>query len=108
MTAFDPQPGDFVSETLWTDTRVYTVVKRTAKTITVRPCLRGARVKRDNPGGNPWPVDWDAAHASDDDSHDRTLRLRKDGTYRSGPGGRPFRPATRIDGVPCFYTDYRE
>lgn len=107
--AADFQVGDFLVETLVTDTRAYEVVGRTAKTLTVYPCADGAVVKRENRDGNPWPCVWTAIQSCDErvKSAERVVRLRKDGTYRVSSWA-PLRHAPLIDGVPCTFTDYRE
>lgn len=104
--ADDVQPGDFVQYTLVTDTRVYEVVGKTAKTLRIRPANKGERVASENHDGNPYPVVWTEAE-SDPDGAVITVRLRKDGTYRLANWARPLRPATIVEGKPVFYTDYR-
>lgn len=106
--AADFQVGDFLVETLVTDTRAYEVIAKTAKTLRLRPCGIGKAVKRENRDGNPWPCVWSAITRWPTDECDRTVRLRKDGTYRSANWGKPLRHAPLIDGVPCTFTDYRE
>lgn len=102
----NPQPGQFVSYALVTDTVTYRVEKVTAKTITLRPCKSGEVVKSENRDGNPFPVVWTEAVPMED-APSRVVRLRKDGTYRLADWARPLRPATMIDGKPVKYTDYR-
>lgn len=95
----------YLSETLVTDTIVYEIVGRTAKTLTLRKMRHGDLARKVNHGGNPYPCVWE--YAVPGDGPTITVRLRKDGTYRTGQGGRPLRPATKIDGRPVIYTDYR-
>ena len=103
---FEFKVGDFVSETLVTDTRTYEVVATTAKTIKVRTTSQGDVVKSESRDGNPWPLTWTEV-VSDPNGRVFTLRLRKDGTYRMGDGANRLRPATVVDGKPTSYTDYR-
>jgi hypothetical protein len=104
---FAPQVGDFVAETLVTDTVVYEVVAVTAKTIQVRT-TRGTNnvLKSENRGGNPYPVQWTEV-LSDPTGKVRRLGKRKDGTFRWAANSGKFRAATLIDGKPVNYTDYR-
>ena len=99
-------PGDFLAETLVTDTRVYEVVGRTAKTLKLRSTKGGETLRRENRDGNPYPVIYTAA-LPDPQGTVMTVRLRKDGTYRTAGWANPLRPATTIDGKPATYTDYR-
>ena len=106
-TAFQPKPGDFVSETLVTDTRTYEVVAVTAKTIKVRTTTQTNNVLRSEcRDGNPWPCQWTEV-ASNPGGKVFTLRLRNDGTYRFGKNSGKFRAATMVNGKPASYTDYR-
>jgi hypothetical protein len=98
-------PGMFLAETLWTDTRVYEVVRVTARTITVRSTMAGEILDRRDDGSG-FPTVWTEA-LSDPDGYVKTVRVRKDGTVRTGQGARPMRPAGDIDGRPVTYTDYR-
>lgn len=103
--------GDFLSESLVTDTLVWEVVKVTAKTITVRPTLSGEKVHKDercDEGAYGLSVVWQE-QVSNPDAEPRTLRLRKDQTIRAGShvGASPFYPTTRINGVPARRIDYR-
>lgn len=102
----DISQARFVSELLVTDTIVYEVVGRTAKTVKLRTTRRGEVLKRENRDGNPYPCTW-TEELPDPDARVRTCRLRKDGTYRMHYSGNPIRPATMIDGKPASYTDYR-
>jgi hypothetical protein len=101
-----PQTGDYVEELLWTDTRVYEVVGRTERTVTLRHTQRGPVVKNQTINGNPYPVTFYAAMPSPD-ATGFVLRRRKDGTYRTGRGMNPLRPASVIDGQPVQRVDYR-
>lgn len=103
---FSPQPGDFVTYTLVTDTKTYRVEKVTAKTLTLRPCAQGEVVKSENRDGNPFPCVWREA-VPVEGAQTKVVRLRKDGTYRLDDWARPLRPATMIEGKPVVYTDYR-
>jgi hypothetical protein len=106
-TAFQPKPGDFVSETLVTDTRTYEVVAVTAKTIRVRTTGRTNNILRSEcRDGNPYPCTWFEV-TSDPTGKTFTLRLRQDGTYRFAANSGKFRPATMIDGKPASFVDYR-
>lgn len=98
--------GDFVSYTMVTDTQVYEVVAKTAKTITVRRARDGDFKESKHEGGNPYPLVW-TGQVADPDAEPRVLRWRKDGTIRSHRSGNPFRFATVIEGHPVRYTDYR-
>ena len=103
--------GDFLSESLVTDTLVYEVVKVTAKTITVRPTTGGGPVHEDercDKGANGLSVVWEEQVAKPE-AKTRTLRVRKDGTIRSGShvGARPFYPTRKVNGVPVRRVDYR-
>lgn len=107
-TAYEPQAGDFVSELLVTDTRVYEVTRRTASTLWLTPCRKGDVVKRENRDGNPWPLIWNEAIPYQGGDLIRVGR-RKDGSYRLGSyaGADRLRPAFMIDGRPVTVTDYR-
>ncbi len=108
--------GAFVAKTFVTDTKVYVIVKRTAKTITVRPASEGER-RWSEPSANPqWPVVYTEQVAMSDEAAaeaakhsffpiDRTCRINKLGQFALD-GGRPFYPATTIDGVAVRRTDY--
>jgi hypothetical protein len=100
----DFKVGDFIAYTLVTDSRVYEVVKTTAKTITVRPTQSGEVLESD---GSPYPVVWHEAVRMAGNGSDRVLRLRKDGTYRVADWARPFTLARMIDGKPVSRTDYK-
>ena len=99
-----PRAGAVAAYTLVTDTVVYDVVSTTAKTITVRPRLGTDTIlDRVNHDGNPYPV-LTLATASTPDADTRTLRLRKDGTYRMSRSSNPMR---FYDGDPGRRVDYR-
>lgn len=103
--------GDYLSESLVTDTLVYEVVKVTAKTVTVR------RMRSDGPahtdeqcdkGAHGLSVMWEEQVANPH-AETRTMRVRKDGTIRSGShaGASPFYPTRTINGVPVRRVDHR-
>lgn len=102
----DVQPGDFLNETLVTDTLCYEVIKVTPATITVRQTARGETIKSENRDGNPYPCTWTEA-LTDPTGRTSMVRRRKDGTYRMGQGGRALRHAILVDGKPATFTDYR-
>lgn len=93
----------YAVETLVTDTRSYDVLKSTARTVTVRPRTRTKEIVWVENPGEPFPVNHNATVA-DPDAPARTLRLRKDGTYRAYQGGHPLR---FTDTPPTERTDYR-
>ena len=96
--------GQFLVETLVTDTVAYEIVKVTDKTMTVRYCGHsGERIgERDVDG--PWPVVYSKI-TSEPNGPLFKVGLRKDGTYRVGT--HPLRDAPVHDGVPFTVTDYR-
>lgn len=97
-------PAAYATETLYTDTRAYDVVARTAATITIRPrTVTDEIVRREDWSGNGYPQVWRATK-SDENGPTRVLRRRKDGTYRVAPGARPLRFS---DEEPTAFTDYR-
>ena len=103
--------GDFLSESLVTDTLVYEVVKVTAKTVTVRPTMSGGAIyddERCDKGAHGLSVVWEE-QVTKPEAETRTLRVRKDGTIRAGShvGARPFYPARKVNGVPVRRVDYR-
>lgn len=104
---FNPQVGDFITETLVHDTCTHEVIGKTPKTIRIREAMRGEIVRSENRDGNPYPCVWHEA-VSNPNGKVRTLRLRKDGTYRVADWANPMRPAVVISGKPISYTDYRE
>lgn len=103
----DIKVGDFLSEILVTDTRIYEIIKITAKTVTLRDTKRGAVVRSVNIGGNPYPVSYEAAESLPT-ALTRTRRIRKDGSIKMANWGHPMYPAQTIDGIPVSRTDYRE
>lgn len=103
--------GDFLSESLVTDTIVYEVVKVTAKSVTVRPTMSGGPVHEDercDKGAHGLSVMWEE-QVTNPNAENRTLRVRKDGTIRAGShvGASPFYPARKVNGVPARRVDYR-
>lgn len=80
---------------LVTDTVCYDVIKQTAKTITLRRCLQGEKVRGE------FPVIYSEA-VSDPTSETTTLRLRKDGSFRLYNGGGKI----WFTSEPAFRTDY--
>lgn len=102
-TYFAPKVGDFLSETLVTDSRAYVVVAVTEKTIKVVPAGHGEVVKRQE-NGSPYPIVWSEIVAPENTSKAKAVRLRKDGTLRLGTN--PLYPATIINGTPATRTDY--
>lgn len=99
-------PGNFLTELLYTDTIGWEVVSTTPCSITVRGAHRGDVVRHDHIGGNPYPVTYYAL-SSDTEAPVRTLRRRKDGTFRTVRGGSPLMLADRIDGHAVEKVDYR-
>ena len=89
----------FVTETLVTDTLVYEVIEVTAKTMTIRTMTRGEQVYHN---GEPLPV-IGLRGVSNPLGDVKVVRLRKDGTYRTGRGMNPLRETTN----PVFMTDYK-
>ena len=99
----------YVSYTLVTDTRTYEIVRRTAKSIWVRPtkdsdapAIQDTMVDH---GPQLPPVVW-TPQVSDPTAPVTRLGLRKDGTYRMF-GTSILRPAAVFEGSPCRRTDYR-
>lgn len=91
----------YVYETLFTDTRCYEIVARTAKTLTLRPMNRGEATESRNVDGNPYPIVYVEAVPAPD-AETSVVRLRKDGTYRINS----WSPLRATDN-PVFVTDYR-
>ena len=107
----DVKAGDFLSESLVTDTLVYEVVKVTAKTVTVRRMMSGGPVHEDtrcDKGAHGLSVVWEE-QVTKPEAETRTLRVRKDGTIRAGShvGASPFYQTTKVNGVPVRRVDYR-
>lgn len=103
--------GDFLSESLVTDSIVYEVIKVTPKTVTVRSTQDGESFHDDercDKTANGLGVVW-TERVSNPEGSTRTLRVRKDGTVRSGShvGARPFYPTNKIDGKPVSRRDWR-
>lgn len=98
--------GDFVSEVLVTDTRVYRIAKRTEKVLYLQPCGQGEKISHENIDGNPYPVVYTEA-VPYEGAELRRVGLRADGTFRTCRSGAPLRPAHMIDGKPVTRTDYR-
>lgn len=103
--------GDFLAESLVTDTLVWEVIKITAKTVTVRATTGTGVVHKDeacDTTPNGLGVVWEE-QAGNPDFITKTLRVRKDGSIRNGDhaGVRPLRPATMVNGQPCRRIDYR-
>jgi len=106
----DGSTSDYLTETLVTDTVVYQVVARTASTIRVRRTRETGERWADgrcDVGAHGLTVQW-CAVAPDADDTPRTVRRRKDGTYRAGgPSSRPLRDAPTVGGVPVRRVDMR-
>ena len=103
--------GDFLSESLVTDTLVWEVVKVTAKTVTVRPTMSGGAVYDDarcDKGAHGLSVVWEE-QVTNPEAETRTLRVRKDGSVRLGShaGARPLYPTRKVNGVPVSRRDWR-
>lgn len=107
----DVQVGDFLSESLVTDTIVYEVIKVTAKSVTLRSTIAGAKVHEDkhcDKGAYGLSVVWQE-RVSNENGYTLTLRLRKDGSLRSGShaGAFPLYPAHTENGKPVSRCDNR-
>lgn len=102
------QPGSFVSYSLVTDSVTYEVIKTTERTITIRRTKQGEVLRKENYGGNPYPVLWKEC-VSDEEGRTMTLRQRKDGHFgpKCGASYSRIRHATLVDGKPVQRTDYR-
>ena len=103
--------GDFLSESLVTDTLVYEVVKVTKATVTVRRTMSGGPVHEDeacDKGAHGLSVMWEE-QVTKPEAETRTLRVRKDQTIRAGShvGASPFYPTRKVNGVPVRRVDYR-
>lgn len=107
-TTTDLAPIDtcrFVSELLWTDTRVWEVVKRTNATMTLRSTKHTDRSEPDmacDPGAYGTRVVRIEVE-SDKHGHTVTVRRRRGNHFAIG-GGRSLRPVT---GTPYARVDYR-
>lgn len=97
--------GDFISQTLVTDTVVYEVIDKTPKTILVRETTSGDVLLREESGNSNFPIVWTEARRFVVGKTYR-LRLRKDGTFRISGWANPLRKARLIDGKPARKTDY--
>ena len=103
--------GDFLSESLVTDTLVYKIVKVTKATVTVRRTMSGGPVHEDeacDKGAHGLSVVWEE-QVTNPEAETRTLRVRKDQTIRAGShvGASPFYPTRKVNGVPVRRVDYR-
>ena len=101
--------GDFLSELLYTDTLIWEVVATTAKTITIRGTRRTDKAKSSD-NGSPYPIVY-CEVGSDPTRETKVVKLRKDGTFRTGRGMNPLYPAPKMDfgsGIKTPYdkTDY--
>lgn len=76
----------YFNETLVTDVIAWEVVASTAKTITIRKMMEGDEVLRSDQERTT------RVAVSNPTGFEKTIRLRKDGTYRTGPGARPLCP----------------
>lgn len=99
----------FVRSVLHTDTVVYEIVARTARTLKLRrtkdiPGARWADLAADEGAHGLRPAFY--GQQPDPDAPTVTVRLRKDGTYRVDSWS-ALRPAPERDGVPARYTDWR-
>ena len=103
-TIAEAEVGDFVAELLVTDTRVYEVVRRTAKTLTLRTTRETDRTRRDGEeGAYGLRVVYTEVEA-DPEGRTFTVRLRKDGTYRYADYTRPL---YLVEGTPEARRDWR-
>lgn len=93
----------YVAQTLVTDTMVWEIIGRTPKGLKLRSTRSGGTVETD---GNSPPVVW-TEQLSDPDGLVKSVRLRQDGTYRTGQGANPLHPCRMIDGKPVSRTDYK-
>jgi hypothetical protein len=87
-TAHPFQTGDFVKETLVTDTVVWEVVGMTTKTVTLRRTARVPNVMR-----HPYVMAVDFAVEPDPTAEQVVRKVRKDGTVRLASWARPLRPS---------------
>ncbi len=100
------QAGDYVRELLVTDTRCYYVVRATDKSIWIRPCKDTQDYVSEQRDGNPFPLVWTIV-ADDEAAPVKRLGRRQDGTYRTWATASALKFATRIEGRPARFTDYR-
>ncbi len=82
-------------EFLVTDSICYDVIRQTNKTITLRRCSSGEKIRGE------FPVIYSEA-ISNPAADIITLRLRKDGTFRTANWANPM----RFTSEPAFRTDY--
>ena len=90
---------NYAVEMLVTDTICYEVIANTAKTITVRKMTEGEIVSTT---GTECPVVHREA-VSNPNGETKTVRLRKDGTYRMANG---LNALHLMESAPTFRTDY--
>lgn len=111
-TIHEVQVGDFLSQSLVTDTIIYEVIKTTKSTITLRKCSMGEVVVRDFDRVGDFPIVYTEAVANPDGEvitvRERKLRNGKGGHYTAVKTSRPrwLKVAKQIDGKPVFTTDY--
>lgn len=103
--------GDYLSESLVTDSIVWEVVKVTAKTVGLRRTAAGDQITEDSrcdKGANGLSVVWEERVPAPG-AEVKTYRVRKDGTVRAGDwaGARPFYPTPRVNGKPVQRRDWR-
>jgi hypothetical protein len=78
-------PGDFITESLVSDTKTWEVIAVTPQTITIRPTRPGKVLWSASIDGNPYPVTYSECvphYIGKGHPWVRTLRRRKDGTFR--------------------------
>lgn len=99
------QVGDYVSQTLYTDTAVWEVIKTTAKTITLRSTKPGRIVKKEHVDGHPYPL----VHYSVEPHPEGEVKvLRERTSVRPGYFAFTFGyPVSVIQGEPTKMVDYR-
>lgn len=104
--------GDVVSELLVTDTRAYEVISRTdAGSLTLRRMVPDPSVKpftdhMCDAAPNGLSVMWQPVAACETAST-LMVRLRKDGTYRTGQGANALKPCAIVNGFYVERVDYR-
>jgi len=103
------ETAQFLTETLVTDTLCWEVIARTPKTMTIRRTMNDpnsgpVRDTRVDGGTDPqaMPVMWEA-QVPNPNGAVVTVRLRKDGTFRTGRSANPLRPTAN----PQRRIDYR-
>jgi hypothetical protein len=109
ITPETAQIGAIIEELLYTDTRCWEIIDKTAKTITIRSCRRV-----EGPDGHPmtlgtWPH-LEYAVTSNPDALTMRLRFRKDGTFRVGRWARPMylTPLSDFPDGNKYPTEYRD